>query len=126
MLLSLQRFSVKSFISPFLLIAILLGVTRPANGVLAFGENEIKQCITVLGDSPEELNSKKQIGQEFREIKVTRRRRLSLTKEWHFVFGDERIFNLAYDEGRCQKVGSLTSYYYTLGRYAFLHRYTPF
>ncbi len=126
MLLSLQRFSVKNFISPFLLLTILLGVTRPANGVVAFGENEINPCITVFGDSPEELNSKKQFGEEFREIKVTRRRRLSLTKEWHFVFGAERIFNLAHDEGRSQKVGSLPSYYYTLGRFEFLHRYTPF
>ena len=126
MLLSLLRFTVKSFVFPFLLLAILLGVTRPANGVIAFGENEINPCILVLDDSQEELSSKKQFGEEFHEIKVTRRRRLSLTKEWYFSAGGKCELKLVGDARRFLKIRFPQPDDYTLGRYEFLHRYTPF
>lgn len=116
----------KSFLFPFLLLALLLGITRPAEGIVLAGENELSPSAGIFGDLHEELNNRKQFGEEFREIKVARRRRLSLTKEWHFAIGDERIFYISYDKGRRFITGFIPPHFYITGRHEFLHRYTPF
>lgn len=116
----------KSFFFPFLLLALLLGITRPVEGVVVVGENELSPSAGISGDFHEELNSRKQFGEEFHELKVARRRRLSLTKEWHFAIGDERIFHISYDKGRRFITGFIPPHFYITGRHEFLHRYTPF